>query len=69
MRFNIETKVTPTSGATTDAERFARAVVDAVRAAKMSERVTVQSFDWRTLVRSRGSRPNCHCVPDDRLGG
>ena len=50
VRFNIETKITPTSGDTTpDAGRYARAVVDAVRAAKMSERVTVQSFDWRTL--------------------
>ena len=50
VRFNIETKITPTSGdSTPDAERYARAVVDAVRAAKMSARVTVQSFDWRTL--------------------
>ena len=50
VRFNIETKITPASGdMTPDPERFARAVVDAVRAAKMSERVTVQSFDWRTL--------------------
>ena len=50
VRFNIETKITPTSGDTTpEAERYARAVVDAVRAARMSERVTVQSFDWRTL--------------------
>ena len=50
VRFNIETKITPTSGdSTPDAERYARAVVDAVRAARMTERVTVQSFDWRTL--------------------
>ena len=50
VRFNIETKITPISGDTTpSAETYARAVVDAVRAAKMSERVSVQSFDWRTL--------------------
>lgn len=50
VRFNIETKITPTSGDTTpDPGRFARVVIDAVRAAGMSERVTVQSFDWRTL--------------------
>ncbi len=50
VRFNIETKITPTSGDTTpDAERYAKAVVNAVRAAGMSGRVTVQSFDWRTL--------------------
>ncbi len=50
VRFNIETKITPASGNTTaDPERYARSVVNAVRAAGMSERVTVQSFDWRTL--------------------
>ncbi|MGZ9057852.1 MAG: glycerophosphodiester phosphodiesterase [Burkholderiaceae bacterium] len=50
VRFNIETKITPASSDTTpDPQRYARAVVDAVRAANMSERVTVQSFDWRTL--------------------
>ena len=58
VRFNIETKITPTSGDTTpDAERYARAVVDAVRAAKVSERVTVQSFDWRTLREVRKLAP------------
>ena len=50
VRFNIETKITPTSGVTTpDPQEYARAVVAAVRLAQMSERVTVQSFDWRTL--------------------
>ena len=50
VRFNIETKITPTSGAETpDPATFAKLVVDAVRAAAVSERVTVQSFDWRTL--------------------
>ena len=50
VRFSIETKITPTSGdMTPDPERYARAVVDSVRAAGMSDRVTIQSFDWRTL--------------------
>jgi glycerophosphoryl diester phosphodiesterase len=50
MRFNIETKITPTSGDTTpDAATFARLVVAAVRDAGLIERVTVESFDWRTL--------------------
>lgn len=50
VRFNVETKITPASGdSTPDPESFARAVVAAVRAAGMTERVTVQSFDWRTL--------------------
>jgi glycerophosphoryl diester phosphodiesterase len=50
VRFNIETKLTPTSGADTpDPETFAAAVAAAVRAAGLADRVTVQSFDWRTL--------------------
>lgn len=51
VRFNIETKITPTSGDdTVDPETFARLVADAVRASGLASRVTVQSFDWRTLV-------------------
>ena len=51
VRFNLETKITPTSGASTpDPETFARAVVDEVRKAGMAQRTTVQSFDWRTLA-------------------
>lgn len=50
VRFNVETKITPTSGeATVDPATFARLVVDAVRMAGLVDRVTVQSFDWRTL--------------------
>jgi glycerophosphoryl diester phosphodiesterase len=49
IRFNIETKLAPGSHDTPEPEPFARAVVEAVRKAGMSERVTVQSFDWRTL--------------------
>jgi len=50
VRLSVETKLTPESGAATpDPLTFARLVVDAVRAAGMAERVTVQSFDWRTL--------------------
>jgi glycerophosphoryl diester phosphodiesterase len=51
IRFNIETKLTPTSGAdTADAETFAAALAAAVREAKLMQRVSIQSFDWRTLV-------------------
>ena len=49
VRFNIETKLAPGSHDTPEPEAFARAVADVVRAAGMGERVTVQSFDWRTL--------------------
>jgi glycerophosphoryl diester phosphodiesterase len=50
IRFNIETKITPESGAeVADPETFAAAVVREVLKAGLQERVSVQSFDWRTL--------------------
>jgi len=50
VRFNIETKITPTSGAETpDPETFAAAFAKAVREAGLTARVSIQSFDWRTL--------------------
>ncbi len=71
VRFNIETKITPTSGdATPDVGRYARSVVDAVRIAKMSERVTVQSFDWRTLreVKKLAPEISTACLTIDSSG-
>jgi len=51
VRFNIETKLTPTSGDETPGpQEFAAAVAAEVLKAGMTDRVTVQSFDWRTLV-------------------
>jgi len=50
VRFSIETKITPTSGGETpDPESFAAAVARAVRDAGLVSRVSIQSFDWRTL--------------------
>jgi glycerophosphoryl diester phosphodiesterase len=58
VRFNIETKITPTSGTDApDAATFAKLVVAAVRASGMTQRVTVQSFDWRTLVEVKRLAP------------
>lgn len=58
IRFNIETKLTPASGADTPyPETFARAVAVLVQEAGLAERVTVQSFDWRTLVALRKIAP------------
>jgi glycerophosphoryl diester phosphodiesterase len=58
VRFNIETKLTPTSGADTpDPEMFAAAVLQAVREAGLAARVSIQSFDWRTLVILRRIAP------------
>lgn len=51
VRFNVETKLSPLApDETLDPESFARALLDVVRAAGMESRVTVQSFDWRTLL-------------------
>lgn len=50
IRFNIETKIDPTAaGDTVDPERFATLLVGQVREAGLASRVTIQSFDWRTL--------------------
>ncbi len=63
VRFNIETKVTPTSGAETpDFETFAAALAKAVREAGLTTRVSLQSFDWRTLAAMRSIAPEIERV-------
>ena len=58
VRFNIETKITPTSGANTpDPATFARLVLAVVREANVADRVTLQSFDWRTLIEMKRLAP------------
>ncbi len=50
VRFNLETKLVPDAPSETpDPGTFARIAVRAVRDAGMANRVTIQSFDWRTL--------------------
>ena len=59
IRFNIETKLTPTSGADVpEPELFAKAVAAAVREAGFAERVSIQSFDWRILRVLRRIQPD-----------
>jgi glycerophosphoryl diester phosphodiesterase len=58
IRFNIETKIAPTSGADTpDPGTFAKAVATLVQDTGLVSRVTVQSFDWRTLAAMRKLAP------------
>ena len=58
VRFNIETKISPLALADTlPPDAFARALIGAVRAAGMQKRVTVQSFDWRTLATLQHEAP------------
>ncbi len=50
LRLNLETKLTPDDAvATADPATFVRLILEAVREAKLADRVTIQSFDWRTL--------------------
>jgi glycerophosphoryl diester phosphodiesterase len=51
VRFNIETKINPTTpDDTATPETMTRALLAAVRDAGMASRTTIQSFDWRTLA-------------------
>lgn len=50
VRFNIETKLNPEQPAdTASAEQMTEALLKVVRDAGMLGRVSIQSFDWRTL--------------------
>ncbi|MCC6197900.1 MAG: glycerophosphodiester phosphodiesterase [Burkholderiales bacterium] len=63
LRFAIETKITPDSGSDTpDPATFAKLVVDAVHAAGMADRVSVLSFDWRTLTEIKKLAPEIPTV-------
>ena len=62
-RFNIETKLSPDKpDEAPPPETFARMVVEAVRAAGLSSRTTIQSFDWRTLIAARKLAPEVETV-------
>jgi len=51
VRFNIETKIDPTRPDETAApEPMVRALLAEIDKANMAGRVTIQSFDWRTLT-------------------
>jgi len=63
VRFNIETKISPDHPAEApDPETFADQVVRVIRDAGMSDRVTIQSFDWRTLIAVRRIAPGIATV-------
>ena len=63
IRFNIETKLTPTSGADTpDPDTFAAALARAIQDAGLTARASVQSFDWRTLVAMKRIAPEIERV-------
>lgn len=50
VRFNIETKIDPHHpDELPDPERFVTLLLDFLKAQKFTDRVVIQSFDWRTL--------------------
>ncbi len=58
VRLNIETKIYPDGAhSVPDPATFTRLVLDAIDRSGMADRITVQSFDWRTLVEIKRLRP------------
>ena len=58
VRFNIETKINPLRPELTPPpEPFVRAVLDVARRHGMLPRITLQSFDWRTLAAAQRLAP------------
>jgi len=63
VRFNIESKISPLAPELAPSpERFAELLVQAVRRHGLAARVTLQSFDWRTLLAARALAPEIETV-------
>ncbi|HJS31349.1 MAG TPA: glycerophosphodiester phosphodiesterase [Alphaproteobacteria bacterium] len=63
VRFNIETKINPEKPELTESpEAMTDALIRTVRDAEMAARVTIQSFDWRTLRRVQSLAPEIATV-------
>jgi glycerophosphoryl diester phosphodiesterase len=58
VRFNVETKISPLApDETPSPQAFADALLAVVLEAGMAQRVTIQSFDWRTLLIVQKTEP------------
>jgi glycerophosphoryl diester phosphodiesterase len=63
VRFNIETKIDPNHpDESPDPQRFVSLLLDLLRSQEMTDRVTVQSFDWRTLLLVQQQAPSIPTV-------
>jgi glycerophosphoryl diester phosphodiesterase len=63
VRFNIETKLRPDNAVpSAPPELFVRAIADVVREHGMEHRVSLQSFDWRTLRAAQQIAPDMPTV-------
>jgi glycerophosphoryl diester phosphodiesterase len=70
LQFDIETKVFPNRPDDTAApEVFVRSMLAVIREAGMVERVTIQSFDWRTLKMVQAAEPRIRTVYLTTQGG
>ncbi|HEY6823230.1 MAG TPA: glycerophosphodiester phosphodiesterase [Steroidobacteraceae bacterium] len=63
VRLNIETKIDPTHpDESLDPQRFVTAVLDLLRREHFTERVMIESFDWRTLLLVQKQAPGIPTV-------
>lgn len=63
VQFDIETKISPSRpDDTLDPDAFVRVLLAVIRDAGMTQRVMVQSFDWRTLQRIQRIEPGLRTV-------
>jgi len=63
VRVNIETKIDPGHpGESPDPQQFVRLVLDLLRRENFSDRVMIQSFDWRTLQWAQKLAPSIPTV-------
>lgn len=71
VRFNVETKLDPRdAAATVTPEALADAIMAFVRERGLASRVTIQSFDWRSLARVRERAPEIErsCLTSEQPG-
>ncbi len=61
-RLNIETKISPLIRDTAPFDTFTRQLVGAIERARMTDRVTIQSFDWRTIQLAKKLNPRIGTV-------
>ncbi len=63
VRFNIETKISPLAPELTpEPEVFVRAILEVARRHGMTRRITLQSFDWRSLQAAQRIAPEVTTV-------
>jgi glycerophosphoryl diester phosphodiesterase len=62
VRFNIETKISPTVDDTVPYDQFTAKLVHAIEGNGLQDRAMIQSFDWRTIMLSKRLDPSIETV-------